>query len=271
MNKKKIIFILIFIFFKEIGSQQLLTNNSNDVDNPIEIFAEEGIEWHKNNQKYIARGNANAKKGDLVIKSDYLEANYKDSNGSDNEITFLKALGNVYIENKQAKILGGKTAHYDLKKEYFNVSGKELKLISENDELTSNLKIEFWKVDNIAIATGKAKAKRNSKYTIFADKLVWHLTLLNDEEYKVKKILAYDNVKIESNNEIAYSDKALYNDTKEICKLFGNVKLKKDNNYLTGDYAEMNLKNGISKLLPHPKTIQNNKNRVKAIIKKENE
>ena len=274
MIQKKIdiyFFITLLFFFREINSQKFISTESDDAENPSEIYAEEGIEWHKNIQKYIAKGNANARKADLLIKSDYMEAKYEDSENSENEITLLMAKGNVFIENSQAKIFGGHTAFYDLKKEYFKVTGNKLKLVSQNDELTSNNKIEFWKMDNVAIATGKAKAVKESKYTISADKLVWHLKLLNNEEYKVKKIFAYDNVKIENNNEVAYSDKALYNETKEICKLFGNVKLKKDNNFLTGEYAEMNLQNGISKLLPHPKSKQINKNRVKAIIKKENE
>ena len=66
---------------------------------------------------------------------------------------------------------------------------------------------------------------------------------------------------------LAYSDKALYNKDSEICKLFGNVKLKKGESFLTGEYAEMNLINGISKLLPYPgNKIREQENRVKALI-----
>ena len=91
------------------------------------------------------------------------------------------------------------------------------------------------------------------------------------EDYKIKKIIGFENVKIESENEIAFSDKALYNDTTELCKLFGNVRLKRGNNFLTGDYAEVNLKTGISKLLPNPNSIlSNTEKKVKALISKEN-
>ena len=269
MFKKKIFILVIILIFSNFSFSEQIIRTSNN-NNPIEIFAEEGIEWHKNKQKYIAKGDAQAKKGDLIVKSEVLEADYKKSENSENEITFLKAKGKVYIENKKAKILGGDFATYNLEKEYFKVSGKKLKLISDVDELTSNSKMEFWNIENIAIATGKAIAKKKSKYTIYAEKLVWHLDLDNNNEYQVKKILAYDNVIIESNSEIAYSDKALYNESKEICKLFGNVKLKKDGNFLTGEYAEMNLSNGISKLLPYPKN-QKKKKKVRALIKKNNE
>ena len=276
-NKKiKILLLILFVSFSDnLTGQQLFTGTNNG--SPIEIFAEDGIEWHKNKKKYIARGNAKANKADLLVTSDVLEAIYEDDNDTESEITILKASGNVFIKNQKAQILGGNIATYNLKKEYFIVNGRKLELISNEDRLTSNSTIEFWKNENIAIATGKAKAYKNNKYSIFADKLVWHLIdeKENDNKskgnqgYQIKKILAYKNVIIETNNEIAYSNKALYNELSGICKLFGKVKLKKGDNFLTGEYAEMNLNTGISKLLPHPsKKTSETENRVKALIKK---
>ena len=276
-NKKiKILLFVLFVFFSNNSTGQQVFTGSNS-DSPIEISAEDGIEWHKNKKKYIAKGNAKARKADLLVTSNVLEAIYEDNNDTESEITVLKAKGNVFIKNQKAQIQGGKKARYNLKKEYFIVNGKKLELISNEDRLTSNSTIEFWKNENIAIATGKAKAHKNNKYSIFADKLVWHL--IDDKEignkekegqgYQIKRILAYKNVVIETNNEIAYSNKALYNEISGICKLFGKVKLKKGDNFLTGEYAEMNLNTGISKLLPHPtKKTSETENRVKALIKK---
>ena len=233
-NKKiRILLLILFVSFSDnLTGQQLFTGTNNG--SPIEIFAEDGIEWHKNKKKYIARGNAKANKADLLVTSDVLEAIYEDDNDTESEITILKASGNVFIKNQKAQILGGNIATYNLKKEYFIVNGRKLELISNEDRLTSNSTIEFWKNENIAIATGKAKAYKNNKYSIFADKLVWHLIdeKENDNKskgnqgYQIKKILAYKNVIIETNNEIAYSNKALYNEVSGICKLFGKVKLK---------------------------------------------
>ena len=272
--KKKIQILVFFILmcatFSFLNAQQTLKGSSND--SPIEIFAEDGIEWHKNKNKYIARGNAKAKKGDLLVKSKILEATYGDSEGDEenSEIELIKAIGNVFIENNNATITGGEKASFNVEKEHFIVNGKQLILISNKDKLKSNRTIEFWKIENIAIATGKAEAFKDKKYTIKADKLVWHLTdSKKKKEYEIKKILAFKNVIIETNNEIAYSDKALYNELSGICKLFGNVKLRKGESYLTGEYAEMNLNSGISKLLPHPKNDSfGNEGRVKALIKK---
>ena len=276
MNKKiffsylPIFFINFFLIENHCSSEQKMTTSSNK--KPIEISAENGIEWHKNERKYIALGNARAQQGDLVVNSDKLEAYYVSSNQNDDNIHTIKALGNVKIKNKSAIIKGGEKASYILDKEYFIINGKNLTLNSKEDNLSANRKIEFWKSENIAVATGNAIAKKKNEYTISANKLAWYLDLMDGkEDYKIKKIIGFENVKIESENEIAFSDKALYNGTTELCKLFGNVRLKRGNNFLTGDYAEVNLKTGISKLLPNPTNLlSNTEKKVKALISKEN-
>ena len=48
--------ILAFLSLKLSESQQLTNFDNNN--EPIEIFADDGIEWHKNNSKYVALGNA---------------------------------------------------------------------------------------------------------------------------------------------------------------------------------------------------------------------
>jgi len=82
------------------------------------------------------------------------------------------------------------------------------------------------------------------------------------------KIFGFNSVSIFTNNEVAFSDKALYNKDSGICKLFGNVKLQKGDSFLTGDYAEVDLNKGISKLLPAPNLDKLNENRVRALIDK---
>ena len=263
--------ILIFISFTTSPlSQQLV--DSLEKNEPIEIFAEGGIEWNKNSRIYTAKKNAEAKKGKLIVNADILEAHYEEKKENNNEIKFLKAKGNVRINDGTTFITGGRNALYDIKKEHFIIFGNNVKMTSQNDILSANIKLEFWKNKNIAIATGKAEAIRLTKYQINAEKLVTHLLKNDKEESEVKKIIAYNEVVIKTNNEIAYSDKALYNKNSEICKLFGNVRLRKDDNFLTGEYAEMNLNDGISKLLPYPgNKLLETENRVKALIKKQDD
>mgnify|MGYP001222395063 FL=1 len=274
MKKKflKILYLNIFSFFLFFNalSQQKIDTFSNG--KPIEIFADKGIEWHKNDKKYIANGNAKAIQEDFIVTSDSLEAYYTEDDGEETKIDLLRALGNVVIRNKSAKIFGGKIATFDVKKDYFKIIGDNLTLISQKDRLNAKKKIEFWRKENIAIATGNAVANREKKYILRAHRLAWYLEKESSEKesFSIKKIVGFKNVEIENDNEIAFSDKALYNNKKEECKLFGNVKIKRGENFLTGDFAVINMKTGVSKLLPRKNdSLGRAEERVKALILKE--
>ena len=129
--------------------------------------------------------------------------------------------------------------------------------------MSTNEKLEYWRSKNIAIATGKAEAKKDNEFVVLADKLVWYLQEKN-QKTTVKKLLGFKNVSIKTNNEVAFGDKAIYNNDTEICKLFGNVKLQRGESFLLGEYAEVDLRSGISKLLPAPGKTPN-ENKVRAI------
>ena len=65
------IFISLFLLPSLIQSQQIINQKQNG--QPVEIYAEQGIEWHKNDNKYLAIGNAIAKSGKMSVKSDRIE------------------------------------------------------------------------------------------------------------------------------------------------------------------------------------------------------
>ena len=258
-------FLLItLILLKTVNSQQL--SNFSGKGEPIEIFAEEGIEWHRNKNKYVAVGNARAVSGSLSLKSDRIEAFYNESETSEMNIKKVQAKKNVIIEDNELQIEGGDYAEYTLKKDYFLITGKEITLTSESNVLKSREKLEYWRSKNIAIATGNAEAKKSNEFIVSADKLVWYLTE-SKKITKVKKLLGFKNVSIKTNNEVAFSDKAIYNNLTEICKLYGNVKLQRGESFLLGEYAEVDLRTGISKLLPAPGRVPS-ENKVRALINK---
>ena len=263
---KSFYLVAIFVFLSlKLSKSQQLTNFDNN-NEPIEIFADDGIEWHKNKSKYVALGNAKALSGTLSVESDKIEAFYKEDNSSNMNITEVRAKKNVIVQDKKMKITGGEYAEYKILKDYFLINGKNIILTSEKNILKSNKKLEYWRSKNIAIATGKAKAKKDNEFIVLADKLVWYLQEKN-QKTTVKKLLGFDNVSIKTNNEVAFSDKAIYNNETEICKLFGNVKLQRGESFLMGEYAEVDLRSGISKLLPAPGN-KFNENKVKALIDK---
>ena len=56
---------------------------------PIEIHADQGIEWQSKNKAYIARGNAKAVQGDVSVLADMLTAYYTDDQGG--TTSFMRA------------------------------------------------------------------------------------------------------------------------------------------------------------------------------------
>ena len=73
------------------------------------------IEWHKNDNKYLAIGNAIARTGKMSeIQS--IEAFYDEEDDSGMNIKLVKAHKNVVVTDENLKIVGGKLAEYNLKK-----------------------------------------------------------------------------------------------------------------------------------------------------------
>ena len=266
INKiSQIVFVFLSIKHNFCISQQFKSTSSTD--EPIEIYADNGIEWHKNSKKYVALGNARAVSGGLSLKSDKIEAFYNETKDSSMDIANVIAKRNVVIQDKKMKITGGNFAEYNVKKDYFKVNGSRLKLTSQKNILRSNNKMEYWRSKGVAVATGKAEAQKENEFIVKADRLVWNLYEI-DKKITVKKIIGFSNVSIRSNNEVAFSDKGIYNNITEVCKLFGNVRLQRGDSFLTGEYAEVDLKSGISKILPAPKKGPN-ESKVRALIEKE--
>ena len=135
------IFISLFLFPVLIQSQQIINQKQNG--QPVEIYAEKGIEWHKNDNKYLAIGNAIAKSGKMSVKSDRIEAFYEEKDNSGMDIKLVKAHKKVVVKDENLKIVGGRLAEYNLKKDYFSIFGKNLILTSEDNKLESNNKMEY--------------------------------------------------------------------------------------------------------------------------------
>ena len=47
-------------------------------DKPVEIEADDGIEWQRDAKAYVARGNARARRAGVEIRADTLTAFYRD-------------------------------------------------------------------------------------------------------------------------------------------------------------------------------------------------
>ena len=60
-------------------------------DVPIEVYAEDGIEWQQDGSIFVARGNARAVRGEVEVLSDELKAHYREGAGGHSEVWRLDA------------------------------------------------------------------------------------------------------------------------------------------------------------------------------------
>jgi lipopolysaccharide export system protein LptA len=150
---------------------------SGPADNrPIAITAQSGIEWQKEAQVYVARGNAVATRGTTQVHADTLTAHYRPAKGAEggNEVYRLDADSHVVISNGADTVTGDK-AVYDVGQQIAVVTGKDLKLTTPTDVVTARDSFEWYDTQQLAVARGDAVAVRGDR-RIRADVLTAHLT-----------------------------------------------------------------------------------------------
>jgi lipopolysaccharide export system protein LptA len=152
-----------------------------DSSTPINIQADNGLEWQQNQQLYIARGNAVATRGPATIKADTLIAHYRKPNGpnaanseNDSEIYRIEADGNVVI-TRDSRTVVGDHADYDMDQGIGIVTGKALKMTTAADTITAKDALEWYDQKQIAVARGNAVAVRQGGRTIKADVLTAYM------------------------------------------------------------------------------------------------
>ncbi|HTW54187.1 MAG TPA: LptA/OstA family protein [Stellaceae bacterium] len=154
---------------------------ANDNGTPINIQADNGIEWQQNQQLYIARGNAVATRGPASIKADTLIAHYRKASGQatattegNSEIYRIEADGNVVI-TRDGRTVVGDHADYDMDQGIGIVTGKALKMTTATDVVTAKDSFEWYDQKQISVARGNAVAVRQGGRTIKGDVLTAYM------------------------------------------------------------------------------------------------
>ena len=68
---------LAILLLASFAQAQGLNFGSGDSDSPIEVYADDGIEWQQDALTFLARGNARAVRGDVTVYADELHAFYR--------------------------------------------------------------------------------------------------------------------------------------------------------------------------------------------------
>lgn len=224
---------------------QSLDITSGGDGGPIEILADDGIEWHQQSNVFIARENARAIRGTVTVESDLLRAHYRDG-GGDTEIWRMDAQGSVKIKSPTETIYGDE-AIYDIDNSVLVVRGEDIRFIAGEDTITADDQLEYWEIRQIAVARGDAVVSRVDK-TLYGDVLVAHFRRDAADRTTVHRIDAYDDIRIVTADETITSDRGVYNVVSGIVTLTGTVVIVRGQNRLNGCKATVNLNTNVSRL-----------------------
>jgi lipopolysaccharide export system protein LptA len=219
-------------------------------DGPLEINADDGIEWRRNENLYIARGNAVAARGKITVYADVMTAHYRPGKGNKTNVDRIDVVGNVRIVSPTETVYGDRGA-YDVINGVLVLVGKNLRLIGETDTITARDSLEYWEKKQMAVARGAAEATREDK-RIKADVLTAYFKPGPKGSTELNRIEAFGNVRVATPQEYARGDHGIYYADREVATLDGAVKITRGENQLNGEYAEVNMKTGVSRLLAGP-------------------
>lgn len=245
---------------------------SKSGDQQIQVYADNGIEWHSEELRVIARGNAHAIRGNMTVDADVLTAHYRKGPKGD-EIWRLDADGNVVIRSPNDTATGHK-AIYDLDKSIFVLKGAPAKMVTPTDTFTATESLEYWELKKMAVLRGDAVAIQEGGKTLKGDVLTAHFKDKEKDKpaparpgakpaqagqpsggdgggLELQRADAYGHVVILSASETVTGDRGDYNAETGIATVSGSVKISREGgNQLEGGWAHVNLNTGVSKLFP---------------------
>lgn len=255
-------------------------------DKPLEVFADQGIEWRQNDNTYIARGNARAIKGDTTVYGDTLLAHYRKTESGGTEIWRLEATGNVRIASPTDTAYGDR-AVYTLDNAVLVLTGKALRLTTPRQTITARDSLEYWEQKDLAVARGNGLVVTDDGRRIRGDVLTAQFKSNKTpagtaattakpatakpattkpgatqkpaapaaqrgnerNDSRMQRIDAYGNVIITTPQEVARGNRAVYLEETGIANLIGSVKITRGQNQLNGEAAEVNLRTGVSRIV----------------------
>ena len=230
--------------------------DAKNSDQPIEVNAENGIEWQQENRRFIARGNAVAVQGDVSVAGDELMADYRTLADGSNELYRVFAAGNVTMKSAEETATGD-AAVYDFDKAVLVLEGDQVKLETGDGSVMARRALQYWSNERVAVAEGAAMAEDAEKRRLYADKLIAFFRQpeagapvkgAGRDRADIVFMQAFGNVRMETEKETVLGNRGSYNIDSGIATLDGSVKITQNNNQLGGGFAVMNVKGGTSRL-----------------------
>lgn len=215
--------------------------------NEVRIDADDGLEWQRRDKVVIARGNAQAVRGDLKVQARELRALYRDRPDGASEIFRVIADGAVRLFSPNQTAFG-EHGIYDVSEDRLLLTGGErVRLISNGSEITADRSLEYWPRVNRLVATGNAVAVQPDRQ-IYGDIITAYFAKGADGSSELATAEAEGNVKVVTAAETIFSDQGNYDAKTGIATVEGSVKIFRGSDRLDGCRGQMDFNSGVSKL-----------------------
>lgn len=238
-------YVILSIFSYPLLAAGLDLTSSKD-KTPIEVSAENSIEWDRKNQTVTAIQKALAVKGNVSISADKITAKYNEKDNKNPQIYFIDAEGNVEINAPKEKAFGQK-ALYFVTEGKMALLGNPASIVTQTEKITADDKIEYYQNELKAVFYKNVTIIKDDK-KISTEKLTAFFKEAPNGSLELKEVYLDEGIMIETPSEKLIGSKGEYDAVSQIAKIFGNVEIHQGENILKGDYAESNLKTGVSKL-----------------------
>ena len=220
----------------------------------INLVADERVEWHQNEQKMVAVGNAVASKQDMSVRADTITAFYENvaeksaQNKKQSRIKTVHAQGGVIMKSARADGFGD-TLDYDVAADSMTLKGKPAKIKTETEDITAEGSITYYPSKQQAIALENVIATDAQKNKVHSDRMISFFEKNAQGALEMKRVEIYDNVKIVTKDAEVTADRGVYLPKENLVNLYDHVVIMQDGNFIRGDYAVTDLNTGVSRLL----------------------
>ena len=240
-----IIFLCMQVFAREIGQ--------------TEITTDEGIEVFKQEKYYLLKKNVEITSDEFKLNADLVKAFF---NKGLYDIIRIDSTGSVILKSKRGIKAIGERVDFNIKDEDIKIYGNKSLLVTNEMEMKSDGFIKVNNMTGLFSLEGKNNTLKNQEIYISG-------YFINGKFIKLEEINEIENLFVEDQTEIniktetldMYSLKAKYNKENNIIELFENVRIIRDKESITGDYAKINT------LTESYKVTSNNTNKVKVLLK----
>jgi len=244
--RSRLIALVVFFLPVPVGAQGLGLLGGGG-GGPIEIEAEEGIEWLREQSQYVAKGKARVARDGVELRAETITAFYRDGAEGNSEIWRIEAEGGVVIASAAERAQGDRGI-YEVDKGVIVLTGRALKLTTATDVITARDSLEYWETEQLAVARGRARAAREDSL-VTAEVLRARFRDDGQGGLSISRVEAFENTCIQDANNVARGRQGDYNVQTGIALLRQQVRISQGGNVLKGDLAEVNMNTGVSRLL----------------------